>query len=95
MVRRLFGIIMLVKLLQLWNTKLLILVNELFVGKVTLAKLEQPWNAVSPMVRTLFGIITLAKLVQLRNALETILVMVEPIVTPAKLERAHTGTSPV
>ena len=45
---------------------MLIVVNELFVGKVTLVKLTQPLNKLLIVV-TLFGIIMLAKLEQLLN----------------------------
>ena len=43
---------------------------------VALVKLEQFWNALSPMLSTLFGIVTLVKLEQPLNALLTMLVTV-------------------
>jgi hypothetical protein len=52
----------------------LIVVNETFVGKVTLVKLEQAWNAAVLIVVTLFGIVMLAKLVQFKNVLVPIVV---------------------
>jgi hypothetical protein len=63
-------------------------------GTVTFVRLEQLWNANSPMVVTDDGIVIVVKPEQLWKALAAILVIVEPIVTLAKLGRAHTGTAP-
>jgi hypothetical protein len=63
MVVTLFGIEMLVKP-ELWNAEVLIVVT-LF-GIVTLVKLEQPLNALSPILvnKALVGKVTLARLEQ-------------------------------
>jgi hypothetical protein len=58
---------MLVKLVQLKNILLLIIVNELLVGKLMLVKPEL-WNAEPSMVVTLFGIEMLSNLEQSWNA---------------------------
>jgi hypothetical protein len=63
-------------------------------GMVIVVKPVQLWNANSPMVRTDDGMVIVVRLEQPVKALAAILVMVEPNVTLAKLERAHTGTSP-
>ncbi len=85
-------VVTLVKPEQPWNAKLPTLVTE--DGMVIVVKPEQPWNAYAPMVRTDDGMVIVVKPEQPVKALAAILVMVEPIVTLAKLGRAHTGTSP-
>ena len=69
-----------------------ILVTELPI--VTLVKPVQPLNELEPILVTPLGSMIFVRFEQFANALAVILVMVEPIVTLAKLERAHTGTAP-
>ena len=68
----LFGIVILIKLEQLkksWLFKIVMLL-----GKVTVTKYAQNWNAPKPILVTLFGIDTLIKLLQLLNAFEPMLI---------------------
>ena len=68
----LFGIVILIKLEQLkkvWSFKIVMLL-----GKVTVTKYAQNWNAPKPMLVTLFGIDTLIKSLQLLNAFGPMLI---------------------
>ena len=49
-------------------------------GIVTLLRLEQSANALSPMLVTLFGIVTLVRLEQYQNALYPMLVTFLPLI---------------
>ena len=62
-------------------------------GMVIVVKPVQLWNALAPIVVTDDGIVIVVRLEQPVKALSAILVMV-PIVTLAKLVRAHTGSGP-
>ena len=65
-----------------------------YVFVVTLVRLEQPEKAFAPTLVTDDGMVIVVRLEEPWNALAAILVMVEPIVTLAKLVRAHTGSAP-
>jgi len=60
----LLGMVMLVRFVQPRKALVLILVKFTLVGRVTVARLAQYWNALLPIMVTLLGMVMLVKLLQ-------------------------------
>ena len=62
-----------------------------FPSKRALTRLEQPWNALAPMLVTLAGTVTPVRLVLPANAEAPMLVTVKPLIVPGMV----TGPLPI
>jgi len=93
----LFGISMLVSLLQYANAEEPMLVSLLFSANFTLVRLVHQENAEDPMLVTLFGISMLVRLVQPENAEEPILVslLFSANFTLVRLEQSSNAQEPI